>query len=708
LFSISKAIEGVAEVRIDRADMDLNVMDQAAVAELEQVIETLAADDTVRAVLVTSAKKTFVAGGDLREILAAESLEAARALVERNRACLRRLETMGKPVIALINGLALGGGLELALACTYRIAADSPAVKLGLPEVGLGLMPGAGGTVKPAYLIGTEEAVKLALGGRPIPAREALALGLIDEVAPAGELVAAALAALDKGTVPSTQPWDRQAFDGVLPDPETESGRAVLGKFLRAVTGRAAQNEPAPAAIVAAMREGLATDMDAALLIEQDHFARIVVGPVAKAKIRTTHFGVNAAKSMSMRPRGIPAYAIKRVGVLGAGQMGAGIAHVSAQARFEVALLDISVEAAEKGKASIARNCENAVSKGRMSRDAADALLARITPVTDYDALDGADIIVEAVSENEKVKHKVLAMAAEKLRPGAPLASNTSTLPITGLAAASPRPEDVIGLHFFAPVDRMPFVEVIRGDQTSDQTLARALDYIKALRKAVIVVRDTLGFYTSRVVAAYTGEAMTLLAEGVDPALVDKTALAAGMPLGPLTMCDITSLTLLQDLFGSVSGDGTRAGVQGLRAKEAIARLVNDFGRKGRASGAGIYDYPEGKLTPWPGLAEAFPPREPPLTPEVIEQRLMYAQSLEAARLIEQGIVATPTDADVGSILGWAFPSWTGGVASYIDMVGAAKFVADCEALEAEFGGRFAVPQIVRDAAASGARFNAA
>jgi 3-hydroxyacyl-CoA dehydrogenase/enoyl-CoA hydratase/3-hydroxybutyryl-CoA epimerase len=294
------------------------------------------------------------------------------------------------------------------------------------------------------------------------------------------------------------------------------------------------------------------------------------------------------------------------------------------------------------------------------------------------------------------------------LRPGAPLASNTSTLPITGLAEASPRPEDVIGLHFFAPVDRMPFVEVIRGDKTTDQTLARALDFIKAIRKAVIVVRDTLGFYTSRVVAAYTGEAMTLLAEGVDPAQVDKIALAAGMPLGPLTMCDITSLTLLRDLFGSVSGDGTRPGVQGLRAAEAIARLVDDFDRKGRASGAGIYDYPDGKLTPWPGLTEAFPPRQPALTPEIIEQRLMYAQSLEAARLIEDGIVATPTDADVGSILGWAFPTWTGGVASFIDMVGAAKFVDDCEKLEAEFGGRFAVPQIVRDAAAKGERFNPA
>ncbi|MCC0079413.1 MAG: enoyl-CoA hydratase/isomerase family protein [Rhodobacter sp.] len=708
MFALSEVANGVAEIRIDRADMDLNVMDQDAVAEFAGVIDRIAADDLIRAVLVTSAKKTFVAGGDLREIVAADTLEKARALVDANRVCLRRLETLGKPVIALINGLALGGGLELAMACTYRIAADTPAVKLGLPEVGLGLIPGAGGTQRTPYLIGTEETLKLALSGRPISAQQALDIGLIDELAPADGLVAAGLAAIEAGVVPATQPWDRHQYTGVLPDPETEDGRAVLGKFLRAVTGRAARNEPAPAAIVAAMRAGLATDMDAGLMIEQDQFAQVVAGPVSKAKIKTAHFGVNAAKSMSMRPRDIPRYEIKRVGVLGAGQMGSGIAHVSAQAGFEVALLDISAEAAEKGKAAIARNCETAIAKGRMSREAADALLARITPVTDYAMLDGADIIVEAVSENETIKHKVLAAAAARLRPGAPLASNTSTLPITGLAEASPRPEDVIGLHFFSPVDRMPFVEVIRGEKTTDQTLARSLDFIKAIRKAVIVVRDALGFYTSRVVGAYTGEALTLMAEGVDPVQVDKVALAAGMPLGPLTMADITSLPLMIDLFGSVTGDGTRPGVQGWRAIEAVTRLVNDFGRTSRAGGGGIYDYVDGKPLPWPGLADAFPPRTERMPDEVVEKRLMYAQALEAARLIEDGVVATPTDADVGSVLGWAFPTWTGGVASYIDMVGAAKFVADCDELRAEFGDRFTVPQIVRDAAARGERFNPA
>lgn len=708
MFKIQEVENGVWELGIDRPDSDHNIMDQDAVAELDSLIEKIAADDAVRAVIVSSGKKTFVAGGDLRELLEAATPDRARALVERNRHCLRRIETMGKPVVALLNGPALGGGLELALACTYRIAADSQKVSLGLPEVGLGLMPGAGGTQRLPYLVGSEQAVKMALSGKPVSAGEALALGLVDELAAPGNLMDAALAALARGDVPTAQSWDKGPFGGVIPDPETEAGRAVLGPFLRVVTGRAARNEPAPAAIVGAMRDGLATDMDAALGIEQDQFARIASGPVAKARIRTLFFGVNDAKSMAMRPKDEPAYAIGKVGVLGAGMMGSGIAHVAARAGFDVALLDISEEAAAKGKASIAKSCDTAIARGRMSREAADALLARIVPVADYATLADADMVVEAVSENLAVKNTVLGMAAAVIRPGVPLASNTSTLPITGLATPTPRPQDVIGLHFFAPVDRMPFVEVIRGEQTSQQTLARALDFMKALRKSVVVVGDGLGFFTSRVVAAYTGEALTMLAEGVDPAEIDKAALAAGMPIGPLAMADMTSLPLLKDIFASITGDGGRQGLQGMKANEALARLVDDFARAGRAGGGGIFDYPDGKPAPWSGLAACFPPRAEPLTPEIIEKRMMHAQALEAARLIEEGVVARPTDADVGSVLGWAFPSWTGGVASYVDMVGIDTFVAECDALEATFGGRFRVPEILRDRARAGEKFNAA
>lgn len=705
MFNLSHLRDGFWELRINRADRDHNIMDQWAVSELDKSVEQIGTDSEIKGVVITSAKKTFVAGGDIAEILAANSLHDARGLVERNRRCLRKLETSGKPIIAVLNGPALGGGLEMALACTGRIASAAPGVVLGLPEVNLGLMPGAGGTQRLPYIVGTEQALSITLGGKPISSREAKEIGLVDAVVAPDLLLETAIDMLANGAVDDRQPWDRAGYSGIIPEPSTKDGEHVLQPYTKRITGRAATNEPAPAAIVSAMAAGLRVDMDAALEIEQDHFAKLASGVIAKNKIRTMFFGMNDAKNMTMRPKAVPPYAISSVAVLGAGLMGSGIAHCAAKAGCSVFLLDVSQEAAEKGKASIKESCERAISKGRMTQEKADTLLELIKPVTDYTAIADVDFVVEAVSERRDIKDMVNAKAAAAVKTGVPIASNTSTLPITGLASAITEPERFIGLHFFAPVDRMPFVEVIRGKDTSDKTLARALDFMKALRKTVVVVKDGLGFFTSRVVAAYTGEALTLLAEGVDPQTIDRAAIAAGMPLGPLAMADMTSLTLLKDIYASISGDGKRQGLQGMRATEALGRMVDDFGRSGRTGGGGVYDYVDGKPTAWPDLHECFPPRTEPLADEVIEKRLMYSQALETARLIEEGVVATPTDADVGSVLAWGFPSYTGGVASYIDMIGAAEFVKECKELAGRFGGRFEPPASLLTIAAEGEEF---
>jgi 3-hydroxyacyl-CoA dehydrogenase/enoyl-CoA hydratase/3-hydroxybutyryl-CoA epimerase len=697
---------GIIELRLNHAVSEHNIMDAAAITALAAAVRNVTEDPSVSGIIVSSAKKTFVAGGDINELLAANTPEKVIALVSENMRCLRQLETAGKPVVAIIDGAALGGGLELALACHYRIVSNRENVLLGLPEVGLGLMPGAGGTQRLPYLVGVKAALEIILYGTQLRAQRAKDLGLVDEIVPTDHLLDAAIERLIAGAVPSVQPWDRAPFNGAIPDPTTEEGRDLIGRNLKRISGRAAENEPAPAAIVTAMAAGLRTNMDEALRIEQRHFAQIGSGRVAKDKIRTLFFGVNAARNMKSRHAGVTKYQIHKVGVIGAGLMGSGIAHASARAGYDVVLIDVSDDAAAKGRESIGRKCAAEVTKGRMLQEVADALVARIQATHNYRALADVDIVVEAVPELRKVKDDVNTKVSAIVKPGVPLATNTSTLPISTLATATRRPEDFIGLHFFAPVDRMQFVEVIKGDETSDTTLARALDFIAGLRKVAIVVGDGLGFFTSRVVGAYTGEALTLLAEGVDPTLVDDVAIRAGMPLGPLAMADMTSLSLLKDIFVSLQGDGNRQGMKGMRALEALHRMVDKFDRSGRASGRGIYDYHNGKPVPWPELRNVFPRRAQVLDAETIEKRLLYVQALETARAVEEGVVANATDADVGSVLAWAFPSFTGGVLSYVDRIGVKRFVAQCDDLTEIFGGRFEPPTLLRDMAVRGERFH--
>lgn len=703
MITIDALGDGVALLRMNRADTPHNIMDRQAVAALNAAIDQVIGDPSVRGVVIASDKDSFVVGGDITEILAADTLDSARALVEVNRLALRKLETCGKPVVAAINGAALGGGLELAMACTYRLASDARGVVLGLPETGLGLMPGAGGTQRTAYLVGLTNALEMILGAKPVSAAKALEIGLVNEIVPAGTLIASAKARILDGVAPDSQPWDRGARL-VVPLVGSDGWTAMLGRHLAAVAGRAAQNEPAPAAVLRAMTEGLPAGMDVGLKIEQAIFAGIVNSPTAKAKIRTSFFGVNAARSMAMRPKAEPPYAIRKVAVLGAGTMGSGIAHVAAGAGFAVVLLDISTEAAVKGKAQIAKTVGKAVDLGKLRQDQADALLARIQPTAEYGDLGDADIVVEAVSEVRAIKDKVNRMAAAAVRPGVPVASNTSSIPITDLAAAVQRPEDFIGLHFFAPVDRMPFVEVIRGAQTTDATLARALDFLKALRKTVIVVGDGLGFYTSRCVAAYTGEALTLLAEGVAADRIDRVARAFGMPIGPLAMADLTSLPVLVDIFRSISGDGSRQGLQGLRAVEALSALVA-AGLTGRQAGIGIYDYGAKPAQPAPALTGLFPAGGMTASDEEIEHRLFYSQSLETVRAMDDGVITDPGAADVGAVMGWAFPTWTGGTVGLMERIGLAAFVARCDALVDRFGARFEPPALLRRMATEGRSF---
>ena len=702
--------DGIAILMIDLPGKSMNVLCDAMIKDLSDCIEKVAADGAVKGAVIASAKAAFVAGADLTELVTAydrgvtalEGYEWSKALTD----VFRRMETCGKPFAVAINGLALGGGFELCLACHYRVMADDAKAQLGLPEVSIGLLPGAGGTQRLPRIVGVEQALPVILQGKKLDPGKALELGVVHEVAPASELVERARAWL-LGSPDPVAPWDVKGFKvpgGAGAMTPRNAQTYMVGTSLLAATTQ--HNYPALIGAMSAVYEGCITPFDTGLDIESQYFGQQVSGVVARNMMRSLFVNKGAADKLARRPAGIEKSRVTKLGILGAGMMGAGIAYVSARAGMQVVLLDTDIEAAERGKSYSKGLLEKAIQRGYSTQDKADALLDLIQTTTDYADLAGCELVIEAVFENREIKADVTAKAEAVIPETAIFASNTSTLPITSLARASKRPEKFIGLHFFSPVDKMPLVELIKGEKSSDEAIARGLDYIQQIRKTPIVVNDSPGFYTSRCFSTSTNEGMTMLAEGVNPALIENAAKMAGLPVGPLAVMDEVTLDL-----------GYKITMQNARDKgdeytfdsgfPVIKKFVEELDRKGKRFGAGFYDYPKGeKKHLWPGLAELYPPKaEQPPVQEVID-RLLYRQALETARCFEEGVLDHPADADIGSIFGWGFPPWTGGTLSFIDTVGIGQFVAECDRMEKAYGERFAVSGWLRERAARGQAFH--
>ena len=717
-FKIDIDADGIALVTFDAPGRSMNTLTSAVLDELGEVAERLKSNAAIKGAVIASGKAGgFCAGADLGELgggLAAISPGDEAALagvydrVHRINRVFRAIESCGKPVAAAIEGLALGGGLELALACHHRVVADDPKIKLGLPESKVGLLPGGGGTQRLPRLVGLMAAGPLLLEGKEVRPAEAKSTGFIDQLAPVGEVVAAARAWVRTGDPVAR--WDRKDFKIPGGGPYHPSGMQmfVMGNAMarKATYG----NYPAQANILRAVYEGLQLPIDAALRVESRYFTRTLTTPQARAMIRTLFLSMQALKKGAARPAGVARSDARKVAVLGAGMMGAGVAHAQALAGIETVLIDQSQEAAERGKAHAADLLAKAVKRGRMDQAVADAALARILPATDYAHVEGCDLVIEAVFEARDVKAEVTRKAEARLAPGAVFGSNTSTLPITGLAQASVRPADFIGVHFFSPVDKMGLVEIIVGEETGQDAVAKAIDYVLKIRKTPIVVNDSRGFYTSRCFSTFIQEGMEMLAEGIAPAIIDNVGRMSGMPRGPLEMHDDVALDLSHRIATQTASDLGDAYAPP-RFAHLLETMVVELGRHGRKNGKGFYDYPAeagGKKTLWRGLSDLQPVTVTEAEPDAVAElktRLLARQAVEAARCFEEGVITDPRQADVGSILGWGFAPWTGGVVSYMDEMGPAKMVELLDRLAHAHGERFAPPALLRDMAAGNETF---
>ncbi|WP_313514751.1 3-hydroxyacyl-CoA dehydrogenase NAD-binding domain-containing protein [Pseudomonas sp.] len=703
--------DNIVLLTIDMPGQSANTMNATYRAAMGETIERLEADkDSIAGVIVTSAKKTFFAGGDLNELIKVTPADAESfyRMVLGLKAQLRRLETLGKPVVAAINGAALGGGWEICLACHQRIALDDSSVQLGLPEVTLGLLPGGGGVVRMVRLLGLEKALPYLAEGKRVRPQEALKAGLIHAVASSREDLLSQARAWVLANPNASQPWDQKGYripGGTPSNPAVAQMLAIAPSVLRDKTKGCF---PAPEKIMCAAVEGAQVDFDTAQLIETRYFTELATGQVAKNMIGTFWFQLNEINAGGSRPKGFERRKVSRVGVLGAGMMGAGIAYVSAVAGIEVVLKDVSPEAAEKGKAYSAKLLEKKVGRGHMGAEASDAILARIQPTDSDAAFSACDLIIEAVFEDRALKGKVTASAEAVALPDALIASNTSTLPITGLAAAVARPDKFIGLHFFSPVDKMPLVEIIRGAQTSDETLARGFDFVQQIRKTPIVVEDSRGFFTSRVFGTFTNEGIAMLGEGIGAALIENEARKAGMPVGPLAISDEVSLSLMQHIRQQTEKDLASEGKTAPQhpAFATIALMLEEYKRPGKAAGGGFYDYPVGaKKHLWPELRERFEKAEARISAEDVRDRLLFIQAIETVRCLEEGVLKSVADANVGSIMGIGFAAWSGGALQFINQYGIDDFIARAQYLAEQYGERFEPPALLLEKAASGARF---
>ena len=692
--------DNIIGIIMDRPNSNHNFQDEKAISEFHKLLTKIVNKNNIKGVVIYSAKKSFLVGGDLDELRKAELPAQLMKITVKVNAALRFMENSKIPFVAAINGLALGGGLELALACNYRIGALDNTLRLGLPEVTLGLMPGGGGTQRLPRLIGYTNSLPMLMKGTPITAEEASNIGVLDECVPKEKLLELAKNRILEGKISSNQLWD---------DPQKKSVGKPSKKELENLDNIINQNknaiDPALVSTVEAIREGANLPFDKAIEIENKKFSNVVSGAVAKNKIRTLFYALNTANSFHIRPKTIPKYHVSEVAVIGSGLMGSGIAYRAALAGINVNLMDVSKKITNKAIGGISKIAYKAVDRKLITKDEADKLMGRITPITEYRNIKNSDLVIEAVSEDIKLKQKVFSNVLENVPSSVPAASNTSTISIGKISTKLEKPENIIGLHFFAPVERMKLVEVVKGNKTSDATLAKALDFLSLIKKTPIVVNDCHGFFTSRVVATYTAEAITMLSEGVSPSLIDNCAIEAGMPIGPLEMADITSLVLLKDIFISIIGDGDQSWVKGINVLETLDKLIIDFQRTGKKEGKGIYSYTNDQLEEWSDLKLVFPSHPNSLNAEVIEQRLFFVQALEAARALEEGVVENPVDADLASVLGWAFPSAYGGVLGYVDHIGIDDFVSKAYKLADEFGERFIPPGILLEMKTSGRKF---
>ncbi|MGW4885772.1 3-hydroxyacyl-CoA dehydrogenase NAD-binding domain-containing protein [Streptomyces murinus] len=714
---------GVVTLVLDDPNQSANTMNQAFKASIEAIADRAVAEkDSIRGIIYTSAKKTFFAGGDLKEMIQAGP-EDARTVFDTATAiknALRRIETLGKPVVAAINGAALGGGYEIALASHHRIALDAPGSKIGLPEVTLGLLPAGGGVTRTVRLMGiTDALLKVLLQGTQYTPRRAQENGLIHEVAKTPEeMLAKARAFIDEHPE-SQQPWDVPGYripGGTPANPKFAANLPAFPANLRKQTNGAPY--PAPRNIMAAAVEGSQVDFENASTIETRYFTELVTGQTAKNMIQAFFFDLQAVNSGANRPKGIESREVRKVAVLGAGMMGAGIAYSCARAGIEVVLKDVSLEAALKGKNYSEKLCAKAVSRGRTTQEKADALLARITPTGDAADVAGCDAVIEAVFEDTALKHKVFQEIESVLAPDALLCSNTSTLPITTLAEGVERQGDFIGLHFFSPVDKMPLVEIIKGERTGDEALARAFDLVRQINKTPIVVNDSRGFFTSRVIGQFINEGVAMVGEGIEPASIEQAAAQAGYPAKVLSLMDELTLTLPRKIRNETKRAVEEAGGTWTAhpADGVIDRMVDEFERPGRSGGAGFYDYAEdGKRAGlWPGLREHFTKAGYEIPFKDMQERMLFAEALDTVRLVEEGVLTSVADANIGSILGIGFPAWTGGVLQYINGydggagagAGLPGFVARARELAETYGERFEPPALLVEKADKGEPFS--
>ncbi|MCE4225723.1 3-hydroxyacyl-CoA dehydrogenase [Methylobacterium sp. C25] len=719
-FRLETDADGIALATWDMPGRSMNVITMEVMDELERIVETVAADAGLKGCVITSGKEQFSGGADLTMLqgLGAEyerlkatagEEEAMRHFFEgarRLNLVFRKLETCGKPFAAAIHGLCLGGAFELALSCHHRILSDDDKTRVGLPEIKVGLFPGGGGTQRVPRLMQTGDALQMLFKGEQIRAPMAKGMGLVHAVAPRAEIVEKAKAWIRDGGS-AVAPWDVPKYKAPSGKVYSPAGMMIWPPANAIYRRETHDNYPAAKAILHSVYEGLQLPMDLALKVESRYFTNILRTKEAQAMIRTLFISMGEINKGARRPKDVPPTAIKKVGVVGAGFMGAGVAYVTAEAGMEVVLVDQSLEAAEKGKAHAQKLITDRVNKGRAKSADRDALLGRIHASGDYADLAGCDLVIEAVFEDPQVKAEVIAKVEAVIGEGAIFASNTSTLPISGLAKASSRPTDFVGIHFFSPVEKMLLVEIIKGEQTGDKAIATALDYVRAIKKTPILVNDSRGFFANRCVIAYLEEGHRMLAEGVPPAMIENAGKMAGMPVGPLSLNDEVGIDLGLKILKATEAQLGPDAVDPIQ-KALLTELVEKQGRLGRKNRKGFYDYPEsGQKRLWPALremqAEPLPADE--IDVAELKQRFLVVQALEAARTVQEGVITDPREADVGSILGFGFAPFTGGALSYIDFMGAKRFVELARTLEAKHGPRFAPPDNLVAMAESGGRF---
>ena len=706
--------DGIATIAWNSPGRSMNVLTTSTIADLGLVGERLATDPALKGLVITSAKTNgFCAGAALdemagggRDVPPEEATAARFSGVMRFHQVLRRLETSGKPVAAAINGLALGGGFEVTLACHHRVVADVPKLQLGLPEAKVGVLPGGGGTQRLPRLIGAMAALQLMLKGETVDAQKALGLGMIHAVAPTDQVIARAKEWIKSSKDPK-QPWDTSDFHIPGGGPYSKGGSQIFMMGNAMLRKETYGNYPAQRYIMSCVYEGLLLPIDAACRVEARYFVKLLGEPESRSMIRSLFLSMQELGKGARRPTDEPKADVKTLGVLGAGVMGAGVAYVAAQAGIDVVLIDTTLEKAEGGRATVAGILDRQIARGRSTEQKKAEVLARVRPTADFAALAPVDLVIEAVFEDRTIKAEATGKAEAVIRDVAIFGSNTSTLPITGLAEASQRPENFVGIHFFSPVDRMGLVEIILGRRTSRRALATAIDFVAKIRKTPIVVNDSRGFYTSRCFVTYTREGMAMLAEGIHPAMIENVGRMAGMPMGPLEVMDSvgadTALRITRQTRKELGREGKDA------SEDLLAWLVEKNGRPGRKTGKGFYDYDvKGKRQRlWPELISSRENWRADTNVEEMKSRFLSIQALEAARCFEEGVITDPRDADVGAILGWGFAPFTGGPISYIDTLGAGRFVTQCETFAGLYGERFLPNALLREMAASGETFYA-